>query len=291
MKNIKIPSVFYENLRSFTTVAETLNITKAVDQLGFTRQTIRRHLDDLEAITGEKLFDTKNRQYQLTTAGQDCLAGAKELLAAIHAWAEGNFSPSSGLQKFAFQATDSHYFYHSQQHSLYEVWDDGTPILKHGLRVWTSTKSRIEDPAFASLKPYLLIFRKHRGSWLCTHVGNDSSFATWMGQAWAQSAVGKALETDPDNMKDEKFTIDAYDSVSAHGCPRYDHIYAHYASERDDVSRPVAFQRLLVPLRLPDGEPVLGSLVTRTNCIRIDDIVPDKFVKMPQEHLMEFEIE
>ena len=249
LKNPKIPSVLYEILRSFTTVAETLNITKAVDQLGFTRQTIRRHLDDLEAILGQELFETQNRQYQLTNAGRECLVGANELLSDIHAWAGGNYSLSNGLQKLAFRSEAEDYFYHSQQHSLNQIWDDGTAILRHGLQTWMLAESKIESPEFDALKPYLLVFRKHRGSWLCTYVGTESSFATWMGQTWAQSAVGKALESDPENLKDEKFTVDAYESVSKRGSPRYDHIYAHYSREKGTASEPVAFQRLLLPLK------------------------------------------
>ena len=291
MNNKKIPSVLYEILRSFTTVAETLNITKAVDQLGFTRQTIRRHLDDLESIFGQKLFETKNRQYQLTAVGQECLVGAHSLLADITAWTKGSYASSKGLQTFSFENEESGYFYYSQQHSLNEVWDDGTPIIRKGLHAWTLAHSYLEAEELEVLKPYLLVFRKHRGSWLCTYVGQNSSFASWKGQTWAQSAVGKAIENDPSNMQDEQFTMDAYESVLKIGSPRYDHIYAHYAREQNGPTEPVAFQRLLFPLRLPDGEPVLGSLVTRTNCIRIPDMNGKEFEKMREEHLMEFELD
>ena len=59
----------FEMLRSFTTLAETLNLSHAVVLLGSTRQTVRRHIQQLEEMRGEALFEVHDRQYVLTDAG------------------------------------------------------------------------------------------------------------------------------------------------------------------------------------------------------------------------------
>ena len=40
--------LLFEMLRSFTTLARTLNLSHAVEELNSTRQTIRRHISQLE---------------------------------------------------------------------------------------------------------------------------------------------------------------------------------------------------------------------------------------------------
>ncbi len=59
----------FEMLRSFTTLASTLNLSRAVIALGSTRQTVRRHIQQLEELRGEQLFEVHDRQYVLTEAG------------------------------------------------------------------------------------------------------------------------------------------------------------------------------------------------------------------------------
>ena len=56
MKKIQCQSILFELLRSFSTLARTLNLSKAVRELGSTRQTVRRHIYLLEEARGEKLF-------------------------------------------------------------------------------------------------------------------------------------------------------------------------------------------------------------------------------------------
>ena len=82
-------AILFEMLRSFTTLAHTLNLSKAVRVLGSTRQTVRRHIDILEDIRGEKLFKLQDRQYNLTEAGSQSLHEAEILLSRGEAWLTG----------------------------------------------------------------------------------------------------------------------------------------------------------------------------------------------------------
>jgi len=44
----RIPPLLYEMVRSFTVLADTLNLSQAVRLLGSTRQTVRRHIAQIE---------------------------------------------------------------------------------------------------------------------------------------------------------------------------------------------------------------------------------------------------
>lgn len=285
-----MPSVMYEMLRSFVVVANTLNITRAVDILGVTRQTIRRHLDDLEQLLGFQLFTITSRQYQITRQGKQYLAGADNLLSDLENWIETGNSSNNTLKTIRDQNEDDSFFYFGQHHEFASIWKSGVPLLKMGITSWTESQGDVEHAAFGKIRPYLLMFRKNRDRWLCTYVGKQSSYATWLGLTWAKSAIGSSIEEDAANPQDSRFVIEAYDWVNDAGCPRYDHVYGSFKREEDGTSIPVSFQRIILPCTLPDGERVIGTLVARSNCIDIEGLEASQIITTPEDELMEFEI-
>lgn len=60
----------YNNLRYFYTVAKTLNITKAAEQLYISQPVLSRHISDLEKELKGQLFIRTNKNLILTKAGQ-----------------------------------------------------------------------------------------------------------------------------------------------------------------------------------------------------------------------------
>ena len=284
----KTPSVIYEMLRSFITVADTLNISKAVEQLGFTRQTIRRHLDDLETISGGALFEVKNRQYHLTEIGEKRIAGAKTLVSDVDDWVEDQYTSPGELKSISYFSEQHKFTYYLQQHELVDVWKSGMPLLSASLAAWCQSHSHLENEAFGTLRDYLLIYRKSRGNWLCTFVGQKSSFVSWLGMTWAQSAVGKVIGDDESNFHDYQFVVSAYDSVMTWGAPRYDHIHSAYSRDGGANLEAVNYQRLLLPLTLPDGEPVLGAMVARTNQLDFRNPNIGEITPLSDELLMEY---
>jgi len=75
VKEVTNPLLF-EMIRSFSTLAKRLNLSHAVEELGSTRQTVRRHIDNLEEIKGVVLFRVVDRRYELTEAGTHALPEA-----------------------------------------------------------------------------------------------------------------------------------------------------------------------------------------------------------------------
>ena len=57
-----MPALLYEMMRSFVALARTLNLSQAVEALGSTRQTVRRHIAQLEQAMGLSLFEVEQRR-------------------------------------------------------------------------------------------------------------------------------------------------------------------------------------------------------------------------------------
>ena len=92
MKKHQCQSILFEHLKSFSTLAHSLNLSNAVRKLGSTSQTFRRHINLLEEVWGEKLFSIEDRQYLLRVAGLASLREADDILVWGKAWLGGHSS-------------------------------------------------------------------------------------------------------------------------------------------------------------------------------------------------------
>ncbi|MBA8821789.1 hypothetical protein BRY73_24230 [Ochrobactrum sp. P6BS-III] len=66
-------------LKTFTAVANTLNFTRAAEQVHLAQSSVTEQIQALEAELGVKLFDRSRRKLKLTAAGQRLLGYAAEL--------------------------------------------------------------------------------------------------------------------------------------------------------------------------------------------------------------------
>ena len=92
------PALLFEMIRSFVSLAATLNLSHSVKQLGSTRQTVRRHISTLEEAMNAPLFSVNDRQYTLTDAGRNALPGAEDILARGITWLRGQSRSIGSLQ-------------------------------------------------------------------------------------------------------------------------------------------------------------------------------------------------
>ncbi len=282
-------SILFEMLRSFTTLAHTLNLSKAVKILGSTRQTLRRHIDILEEIRGEKLFEVHERQYSLTRAGMQSVKEARTLLVQGENWLAGRSKIVDGLALLRYDDEQNHSTY-SQQHPIKRVWVDGPPLLQYGLQAWVEAKSHLEHPAMEKISPYLNVYRKHKNSWLCVRVGELSSLAIWLGPVWAKSAIGCILEEDPMSSGADRYTIEIYDRVSQEGGFRLDHVYTTVSRKEGETPKPASYQRLLFNCVFPDGSPAIATLTALTNKVEILGLDLENNSITPEDTLMEFDL-
>lgn len=286
-------NILFEMLRSFTTLARTLNLSKAVRELKSTRQTVRRHIDILEKARGKKLFELNDRQYRLTKIGERSIPDAEIILARGNAWLSGQLEHIGKLQTIKIDnqtsSPDSPVFY-SQQHPLSGVWRDGTPLLRFGLDSWMKARGEVEGDAFASVRPYWIIFRKLEQKWVCVEIGEKSALATWFGLEWTKSSLGSYLEETPLGPDLGDFISQAYNDVFESGGPRLDHQFRHVPRIKNGTAVPISFQRLLLPCTFPDGSFALVTLSDRTYNLNISGVTEEQIRTMPTDLEMKFKV-
>lgn len=283
------PPVLFEMLRSYVTLARTLNLSQTAEELGVTRQTVRRHIDTLEQIKGVKLFEVLDRQYAVTEAGTRSLADASLLLTRASAWLNGEAAVIGGLAYLQYNVDPKHPSY-AQQHPINQVWATGVPLLQKGLQMWSASESQLEHRAMRKLRPYLVVYRRLRNDWLCVSIGEKSAYARWLGWAWAKSAIGSALQEDEMNTPSDRFVMDAYNWVHQNGSVRYDHVYTQLPKRRDGPLNPVTYQRMVFACVFPDGQPAIAVLLARTDQINIEGFEIASVTPTAKADLMEFEI-
>jgi hypothetical protein len=275
-------------LRAFVKLSQNLNLSKTCCELGATRQTVRRHISELEEILGDDLFMVVDRQYQLTPSGRQYLEGAKSLLRQLDSWAG-----QSQLRQTLYQGLESNCYtdhegrdFFSQQHPISQITEKGIPILVDALEAWGRAGARVEHPAWGAIRPYTVLYQKSPLGWVFSDVGTESAYAKWFGWAWAKSATGKLMSED--NVGDEfnEFIAGAYERIYHEGGVRLDHLYAHLPKDGGDLV-PGTFQRLLLGCVFPDGTPGLSVLAAITKKVEIDALTPDHPVHLPDELIMD----
>ncbi|MFQ6549957.1 LysR family transcriptional regulator [Aestuariibius sp. 2305UL40-4] len=278
-------AILFELLRSFTTLAETLNLTRTVEQLGTTRQTVRRHMSILEEHMGGPLFELNEREYRLTTLGRSALREAQELLARGEAWLANQSSHVGGLFHLKSRQVPQ-VTYYLQQHPLRQVWTADAPLLQESIRSWALAGGALEHPAFQRIRPFAMVFRLHGESWLCTEVGPKSSFATWFGWEWQRSMIGRELTDLPGGTSFATLLAQPMRDVYETEGIRLDHVFTEITRVDGEAPEPVAYRRLLLGCRFPDGSFALVSIVDRTYNVVIDGVDQTEIERMSPDLLM-----
>lgn len=279
-------SILFELLRSFTTMARTLNLSHAVKELKSTRQTVRRHISQLEELRGEPLFELVDRQYKLTEAGRSALPEAEDLLARGMAWTQNHSAHSHGLFTVNYSVPGV-FEYHLQQHPISRVWENGSELMRNAVHAWAMASGQIEDSAMAIMRPHILIYRRQGDSWLCCEIGEESAFATWFGWAKARSSIGSTVEAMPGGEVIASLMNEPLSYIErCHGL-RLDHVFTRIPRTEGGEVIPMSFQRLTMGGQFPDGSFALISVVQRTHDIDIPHLDEAMAHSMPQELVME----
>ena len=278
-------------LRAFVCMSQTLNLSKACVELGATRQTVRRHITDLEAILGGQLFVVEDRQYRLTPLGHDSLGGAKSLLVQLDSWAGHSVlkrQVTGGLEASRFTDADGRAYF-SQQHPVSSIAFDGLPLIRNALVAWANAGTCIETNAMEAIRPYTVLYRKGPAGWVFVDIGAESAYARFFGWTWARSAIGKLLNEDNAGDEYNEFIAGAYSRIYDEGGVRLDHIFAHLPRE-DGEHLPISFQRLLLGSTFPDGTPGLTVLAVITRRIEIDALNEEDWPGFPDHLVMDNEL-
>ncbi|NNE86885.1 MAG: LysR family transcriptional regulator [Silicimonas sp.] len=283
--------ITFDMLRAFDCLARTLNLSETAERLGVTRQTVRRHISDLETFKGGALFVLNRHSYALTQLGSGSLAGARSMLRQAESWSKSAVSgPNSSqhLEYAQFEDNDGrHYF--SQQHPVSTVSQNGDAIVQKSLAAWGSALAQIEAPEMAEARPYLVVYRRSAQGWVCVEVGEKSAYAKWFGWKWSKSAIGRLSEEDHAGDEFNRFIAEAYERIHDEGGVRLDHLYAHLPRELSDSPIPVSFQRLLMGCIFPDGTPALAVLVSISRDVKINGLSTEDSHLVSQDLIEEFD--
>lgn len=284
-----MPSVFFEMLRSLIALGETRNLSQAVSQLGVTRQTIRRHIRELERLKGETLFEIRERQYRLTPAGELAMADSLKLIENSEAWLIGSLATAFELLSTAIEIDDNSWMY-AQQHRLIDMWSMAPPILRRGAEAWTLATGMLEHEAIDQIRPYVLVYRKYRGEWLVVEIGEKSAYRTWLGLSLAKSELGRGLDLGEKYAPMIDYWRKPYQAALQSGGLWYEHLCVSMPRHRGEAPVPVNYQKLVAACKFADGEPAVLVFAARTDRINIPHVPQGRFVKNLPENLMEFEI-
>lgn len=278
--------LLFELLRSFVTLAHTLNLSRAVRELDSTRQTVRRHINILEEFKGEPLFGLEDRQYYLTDAGRRALREAETLLARGEAWMNNESAHIDGLFHVSQHEPERNWEFFLQQQPLSSIWTGSSGLLKRGLKCWAEAEGQLEHEAFQLIRPYLMVFRRFDEDWVCSEVGSKSSYATWYGWAWERSAVGRSVPGLPGGSSHAVLLAQPFEDVRATQGLRCDHVHTLMSRGEGDTLHRISYKRLLMGCRYPDNSFALASLVERSYDLTIFGVDTDKIQSMPADEVM-----
>jgi biotin operon repressor len=272
-------------LRSFTTLASTLNLSKAVRQLGSTRQTVRRHISQLEELKGGDLFAVDERQYRLTELGAQVLPEAVELLAQAEGWLLGRSSIINGLQYLRHSEPNGWTFYQQQQ-PIRQVFQSSGTLLQDVMAAWIESGGHLEHEAMQPVRDHLMVYRSSPDGWLCTELGEECSYVSWFGWAAAKSALGRSLGEMPGGESFARLIGMAHAEVETNQSVRLDHAFTQIPREKNGTLVPICYERLLLGSCFPDESFALISVVRRTYDVDITGVDHDMLRSMPEELLM-----
>lgn len=277
--------LLFEMMRSFTTLAQTLNLSHAVEALGSTRQTVRRHIAQLEEAKGEQLFDVVDRQYRLTEAGQRALPEALDLLARGRSWLMGNVTHINGLQHVRATLSEGRSFW-LHQRPLGDIWTCTRPLLRESFRAWAMAGGELESEIMTHVRPFFMVYRDSPNGWICTEIGDESSYVSWSGWAAARSSIGRNMTVLPGGDEFAHLMIEPFEDTEIHQHSRLDHVFTQLQREVDGPYLPICYRRLLLGGRFPDGTFALISVVDRHHGIEIAGLDPALADAMPSEVVM-----
>jgi DNA-binding transcriptional ArsR family regulator len=277
-------ALLHEMIRSFTTLARTLNLTHAVKELGSTRQTLRRHISLLEEMKGVELFTVKDRQYHLTEAGKRALPEAEDLLARGNSWLNRDVGHVQGLPHLSKVLPDGWYF-HQQQRPMSDIWTSKRPLFRETVKAWTLAQGELEHEALQHVRPYFMVFRDSPHGWLSVEIGDENAYVSWFGWTRARSSIGRDVGKMPGGDDFARLLSAPFEEVKHTRGLRLDHVCTLLPRVENGPMIPLSYQRLMLGGTFPDGTFALISVVERCYDLSIEGVSEEQAKRMPEEML------
>jgi hypothetical protein len=269
--NPSLPPKTVELLQAFLAVAATLNISKAARDMGLSRPTVIRRLRDLEVQCAQPLMKrVSHSSYELTDLGASLRIDAENWLR------QGSFlvSAQGGIFSSLLHSSPEVHGeqFHVQQHPLDDVWHHGSEVLIQMLDCWTTARGWLEAPQFAPAYERAVVARAYDAEFLLIAIGEKAPMMTWLGREWCRSSIGKPMSSTVISTASDRTITHSYLQALRFGTPWYDHMSIQLPRPKTGISERANYRRLVMPCKLPDGSPVVASVVELS-----DDLVIDSF--------------
>ncbi|MEM7215147.1 MAG: LysR family transcriptional regulator [Pseudomonadota bacterium] len=266
----KLPTNAIALLEGFLAVVETLNISQAAKSLKVSRVTLQNRMKELEKQCGFDLleFDSHNR-YKLTKRGE---SWAHELRVWLQQ-GEDIFSLSDERAKGLLQSSPKQGGepFYSQQQPVSALWEHDTPYLKSMLSAWVKAEGKFDNPAFARVNDNAILARLRDAEFIIMSIGKSAAIVDWLGREWCLSAIGKPLSSTAISTKADQIVTYAYRQVILLGSPWYDHVSMEMPRPIKGTFERAYYRRLILPCKLPDGSPVVASIVELSDDLKISN--------------------
>ena len=267
----KLPSNVIALLYGFLAVAKTLNISHAAETLKISRATLQNRLKELENLCGYQLleFDSHNR-YKLTAQAESFLKEVRIWLRQGDDIFSRNQAIPKGLLHYSPQNPDETFY--CQQHPLSSVWKHNTPYLQSAMKAWLKFKGRFDGPDFSYIRNNAILARLYEDKFIITEIGKDAAMNDWLGTEWCLSAIGNPLSSTPMSSKADQIITYTYHQAIIQGSPWYDHISAVLPRPEKGAEEQAYYRRIIFPCQLPDGSPLIASVVEITDDLVMGDL-------------------
>jgi hypothetical protein len=282
------PALLFEMMRSFVTLARTLNLSHAVKELKSTRQTLRRHITLLEEEMGAQLFRVDDRRYSLTEEGVNALPEALNLVAKSTMWLRGTARHQQNLQRVSFGLPNG-WTFDQQQHPLSRVWNKQSVLMREALRGWAMSGGHIESPLLAHVRPYLIVYRMSDAGWITVEFGEESFYVKWFGWAAARSNIGRTVGSLPGGEDFARLLEQPFDEVTDTQGARLDHVSTQVPKGDSGEIQPIRYARLMMGGCFPDGSQALFALVEAEPEIDIEGVNNADLPPIPADVMVNFD--
>ena len=284
MKTPKQNTVLLDAIKSFCALDLAGSLSLAAEQLGVTRYLVVQHINSLEKHFEQPLFVSTKGEYKATDLAVSILPEARRIVNDVDAWFNAATNKINGLD----YVNTSHRGipFYLQQHPLNTIWESGTDLIKTGFQMWSESKCLLEAKSLAPLRPWLMVFRPNDGEWICTEIGNKSSFTTWFGWTEEKSNIGRKAKDLPGGVDFSRLLLKPFDDISATSSVRLDHILTDIPRADSEQPTPISYQRLTMATHFPNGDPALSVLVCRTHQIDISFLSKELLASMPVDLVM-----
>lgn len=282
--------LLFEMIRSFVVLAHHLNLTRAVEELSSTRQTVRRHIEALEESMGGPLFQVVDRRYSLTPAGEKALPTAQLILSQGQLWLKGGLYDADGMTRLSYEAPDiaGGLYFHLQQQSLREIWTQPGGLQRESVRAWSRAGAQLDSEELDDVRPYWLVYRETPTGFICVEIGQESFYTQWWGKRIALSSIGQPLEQFPGGRDTARILEVPFREVQRTQGMRLDQVATRIPRERGGPTFPLVYQRLLLGGIFPDGSAALIVVIDRPEEIRISGLDNSYFDGMPSDVVLDY---